>query len=72
MIRCALAEMRRPLTSMRRARSPSSSEMSTFGSMTTPLPMTHVLPGYRIPDGMRWNFHSSSPRTIVCPALLPP
>src|SRR5271163_2100242 len=25
-----------------------------------------------MPDGMRWNFHSSSPRTIVWPALLPP
>src|ERR1700690_3675047 len=25
-----------------------------------------------MPDGTRWNFHSRLPRTIVCPALLPP
>src|SRR3954452_24334915 len=25
-----------------------------------------------MPLGMRWNFHVSSSRTIVCPALLPP
>src|ERR1700732_1766853 len=25
-----------------------------------------------MPEGIRCSFHSSSPRTIVCPALLPP
>ncbi len=72
MIRCALAEMRSPLTSTRRARSASSSSISTFGSITTPLPITQRLPGYRIPDGIRCSFHSTPSRTIVCPALLPP
>ena len=59
MIRCALAEIRRPLTSTPRARSASSSSISTRGSITTPLPITQRLPGYRIPDGIRWSFHSS-------------
>ena len=45
MIRCALAETFSPLTSMPRARSPSISAVSTFGSTTTPLPMMQVLPG---------------------------
>ena len=45
MIRCALAEMRSPLTSTRLARSASSSSISTFGSITTPLPITQRLPG---------------------------
>src|SRR5919112_1436869 len=53
-------------------RSPSSSSHSTFGSTTTPLPMTHSLPGYRIPDGIRWNLNVSPLRTMVWPALLPP
>src|ERR1700735_3555273 len=72
MIRCALAEIRSPLTSTRRARSASSSSISTFGSITTPFPITQRLPGYRMPEGIRCSFHSSSPLTIVCPALLPP
>src|SRR3954451_2538174 len=72
MIMCALADTRRPDRSTPRARRPSISSVSTFGSMTTPLPITHFLPGYRIPDGIRWNFHTVSSRTIVCPALLPP
>src|SRR5919108_3728675 len=25
-----------------------------------------------MPEGMRWNFHFTPSRTIVCPALLPP
>ena len=45
MIRCALAEILRPPESMPRRRSPSSSSISTAGSITTPLPITHVLPG---------------------------
>src|SRR3954447_11891630 len=72
MIRCALAETFRPLTSMPRVRRLSISSVRTFGSITTLLPITHVLPGYRIPLGMRWNFHVSPSRTIVWPALLPP
>src|SRR3954471_14422863 len=72
MIRCALALSLRPLTSTPRARRSSISAVRTAGSTTTPLPMTHVRPGYRIPDGMRWNFHVSPAWMIVWPALLPP
>ena len=58
--------------SIERARRPSSSSQSTFGSTTTPLPIMHSLPGYRMPDGIRWNLKTSPSRTIVWPALLPP
>ena len=37
----------------RRARSESSSSISTRGSITTPLPMMQRLRGYRIPEGIR-------------------
>ena len=53
MIRCAFAEIFSPLVSTRRLRSSSSSSVSTFGSITTPLPITHGLPGCRIPEGIR-------------------
>src|SRR5919204_5538556 len=72
MIRCALALIRSPLASMPLARRPSISSVSTRGSTTTPLPMTHSLPGYRIPLGIRWKAHFWPSRTIVWPALLPP
>src|SRR5919107_6272319 len=72
MIRWALADSFRPLMSIALARSPSISSQSTFGSTTTPLPITHSLPGYRMPDGIRWNLNVSPLRTIVWPALLPP
>ena len=45
MIRCALAEMRRPEMSIDLRRSPSISSAITFGSTTTPLPIAHSLPG---------------------------
>src|SRR3982750_2702038 len=72
MIRWALADSFRPLTSIPRARRPSISAVRTLGSTTTPLPMMQVFPGYRIPLGIRWNFQVSPSRTIVWPALLPP
>src|SRR4051794_33434956 len=72
MIMWALALTRMPERSTPRARRPSSSAVRTFGSITTPLPITHFLPGYRIPDGIRWNFQVTPSRTMVCPALLPP
>src|SRR5881275_206049 len=72
MIRWALAEMRSALVSTRRRRSSSSSSVSTLGSITTPLPITHSLPRCRIPDGIRWSFQVCPLRTIVWPALLPP
>src|SRR3954471_12891007 len=72
MIRCALALTRSPETSTPLARSPSISSLSTRGSTTTPLPITHSLPGWRMPLGMRGKAHFSPSRTIVWPALLPP
>src|SRR5438067_3942949 len=72
MIRCALAEIRSELVSIERRLSSSSSSVSTLGSITTPLPITHSLPRCRIPDGIRWSFQVLPLRTIVCPALLPP
>src|SRR5215203_3694649 len=72
MIRCALALIRSPERSMPFARRSSSSPVRTFGSITTPLPIAHFRPGYRMPLGIRWNFHLTSSRTIVWPALLPP
>src|SRR5262249_34575607 len=56
----------------RRRRSSSSSSVRTFGSITTPLPITHSLPGCKMPDGIRCNFQVCPLRTIVWPALLPP
>src|ERR1700722_5495580 len=72
MIRCALAEILSAVVSTRRRRSSSSSSPRTLGSITTPLPITHSLPGWRIPDGIRCSFHVCPLRTIVWPALLPP
>ena len=45
MIRCALALIFRPDRSIPLARRSSSSSVSTFGSITTPLPIAHGLPG---------------------------
>ena len=49
MIRCAFAEIFSPLVSTRRLRSSSSSSVSTFGSITTPLPITQGFPGMQDP-----------------------
>jgi hypothetical protein len=47
--------------------------MSTSGSITTPLPMTGVHPGVRMPDGIRCSAYFSPSGVItVWPALLPP
>ena len=40
--------------------------------MTTPLPITGVQVGVRIPDGSRCSAYFSPSITMVCPALLPP
>ena len=45
MIRCALALIRRPERSTPFARRSSSSPVRTFGSITTPLPIAHFMPG---------------------------
>jgi hypothetical protein len=71
-IRWALPLIRRREVSMPRAASPSSSVKRTDRSTTTPLPMTGVQPGERMPDGSRWSAYFSVPTTTVWPALLPP
>jgi hypothetical protein len=40
--------------------------------MTTPLAITGVQPGERMPLGSRCSAYFWSPTTTVCPALLPP
>ena len=72
MIRCALHEISRRCVVRPSASSRSISSSSTFGSMTTPLPMTGVMCGYMIPLGIRCSLSVRPPWTIVCPALLPP
>ena len=52
--------------------STSTSARSTVGSTTTPLPMTAVMWGYRIPLGTSWRAKVSPSTTIVWPALCPP
>ncbi len=71
-ITCALALTIRRDVSTPRALSPSSSSKSTARSITTPLPITGITPGVRIPLGSRWSAYFSVPITTVCPALLPP
>src|SRR5688500_3644151 len=72
MIRWALAEIRRLETPIPRRRRPSISSSRTFGSRTTPLPITQILSEWRTPEGIRWNLKSSPSRPIGWPALLPP
>jgi len=59
-----------------RASRPSISWNSTARSMTTPLPITGVHVGVRMPEGRRWSANFSRlpsfSMTMVCPALLPP
>src|SRR5690625_6890527 len=69
---CAEEEIRSRETSTPRALSPSSSVNSTSGSTTTPLPITGVHPGERMPEGSRCRAYFSSPTTTVWPALFPP
>ena len=53
MIRCAFAEISSRSHEIPRACSPSISSNSTFGSITTPLPMTGVTWGESTPEGSR-------------------
>ena len=53
MIRCASTEMSSRETSTPRSANPSISEISTFGSTTTPLPITMAAEGDSAPDGIR-------------------
>ena len=70
---CALALTMRSATCRPRAPiRPSSSPNSASGETTTPLPMTEVAPGVRMPLGSRCVANFSPSTTIVWPALLPP
>ena len=69
---CALALMSGGATCTSRLTSSSSSAASTPRSMTTPLPMTQVQSGLRMPEGNRCRTNFSPFTTTVCPALLPP
>ena len=53
-------------------REPSSSATSAGGLMTTPLPSRLRVPGWKIPDGIRWSLKCPWGLTTVWPALLPP
>src|SRR5688500_10688304 len=68
----ALALTFRSATSTPRARSPSSSRNSASGETTTPLAITEVAPGVRMPLGSRWVAYFSPSITMVWPALWPP
>jgi hypothetical protein len=59
-------------TSTPRSIRPSSSEKSASGETTTPLAITDVAPGVRMPDGSRWVAYFSPLTTMVWPALWPP
>src|ERR1700742_3428490 len=72
MIRCALALTRSRSQLTPRASSASISSNSTFGSTTTPLPITGVTLGESTPDGSTCRAYFSSPITTVWPALFPP
>ena len=69
---CALAEMIMCEASTPRAASPEISPNSTSRSTTTPLPMTGMHSGFRMPEGSRCSAYRSPPTTMVWPALLPP
>ena len=59
-------------TSTPRAISASSSRNSASGETTTPLAITEVQPGVRMPLGSRWVANFSPLTTMVWPALWPP
>ena len=62
----------RPVVSMPRSASWSSSAKKVSGSSTTPLPTTQVTPPCRMPDGIWRRMKCESPMTTVWPAFAPP
>ena len=48
------------------------SSINTFGSITTPFPITAKVFSFNIPDGIRWNANFLPFTSIECPALFPP
>ncbi len=55
-----------------RRSSMSISSSRTWGSTTTPLPMTGTMWSYSTPEGMSWSANVSPSTTSVWPALWPP
>ena len=45
--------------------SSSISVISASGSITTPFPITHWVPAYRTPEGIRWKTYVRKPLTTV-------
>jgi hypothetical protein len=73
MIRCASEEISNRSQDTPRSARPSISVSSTFGSTTTPLPITGITLGVSTPEGSRCRaYFCPSGVTTVCPALLPP
>lgn len=68
----ALALMRRRVVSTPRELSVAISSKSASRLITTPLPITGVTWGERIPAGRSLSSNFSPWTTTVCPALLPP
>ena len=63
-------QLRVVLRGSRAACSASISATSTPGSTTTPLPMTHALPGWRMPEGIRCSTVFWPPTTSVWPGVV--
>jgi hypothetical protein len=59
-------------TSTPRASSSLFSFSKAAGFTTIPFPMTHRMPGCRIPEGITWTMNFLPPTITVCPALCPP
>src|SRR6185312_7761581 len=71
--RCARSlTYKRPSTSTPSRTSSSISVNSVSGSSTTPLPMAHRTPGWRMPLGICCSTNWRPPRCTVCPAFAPP
>ena len=72
-IRCALSLITSRAPMWMPAFSISSiSANSACGSTTTPLPITQVMPSWRMPDGSRRSTNLRPLAYTVCPALCPP
>ena len=73
-VRCAQSEIIRffGVTRIPCLRRPAISPASDTASMTTPLPMTHIFPGRKMPLGIRCSTYFFAATMTVCPALLPP
>src|SRR5436309_3612977 len=72
MTRCAAVLTRRPLVSISRAPSSSSSATSRPGCTATPGPIMHNARGLKMPAGLRWTAKRPCSLTTVWPAFAPP